>query len=866
MKLAAFTASLNTQMKAAGSSTSAFNTHLSKMNVNMDKALMYAKRFALVGIGAVGAAFAYSVKTGAEFEYATQKVGNIAGASAEQMQKLAERARELGETTAYTATQVMDGMQSLASMGMTTDEVSASIENALQLAGTFGSDMGTAASGIAVAIKNFGLAAEDTEMIVDRFTATVQNSRFSGLEPMMGAFKEASANAGALGMDLDDVLVGIKFFTDAGYEASRAGSMFNMAIRTAAQEMPKSVKALNNLGLSYDDIDPKAHGFVDIVRTLATTQMTATDAMDIFGSRAGLAFKRVVDIARETPEALQGAVDNLTESGGKTADAYEALMDTVKGWWDQLKSAVEAAALTVYDAYKGQLKETLEGMTEKIREFAEYLGSSETQEGIRNFFITAIDTAKKLYNTLKDIYEIANKIPTVIDPLAGLKLVSAYSQATGAITNAKEVLEEMGEVQETNMARLEEAGYIITTGFEGAFTSVDDVNEAIKSISPELKKLGINVEELEETAGRSLTALGAELEAVLPQDYQVVIDFESNTIELEKIIEKTHASMSGMLKSLTGKYKDFLATASKEQLEAFITTIPNITQRGKEAIISLSANIKKSIALAGKEGMKEWSSEITKKADEVAQAVGKGFFDSTDTPSFEDWSSRVNTVLYERVKMAMEQAFIDAIISKQIIQPLISLLEDIDLNSQEGMNKIRETYDQVQTKMEALYPTVQKVTDFLKELAPAAEEAAIATQEETAEIIDAAQKIADMGSELDITNPTIRDLANAADNAADELNSIYKTGSEYSPNTRDPSNPFISPVTFSSFDVGSSYVPRTGPAVVHEGETIIRKSETTNNRAVNINLHITALDPIGMKSVVEKEIIPLISQVQRRTW
>ena len=919
-KIAAFTASLNAQMKTAQASTMGLNKGITSLNTVMTKGLRVAKRFAQAGILAVGAAFAYSVKVGAQFEYATQKVGNIAGATADQMELLASKARELGETTAYTATQVMDGMQSLASMGMTTDQVSDSIEHALHLAGTFGSDMATSASGIAIAIKNFGLAASDTEMIVDKFTATIQNSRFSGLEPMMGAFKEASANAGALGMELDDVLVGIKFFTDAGYEASRAGSMFNMAMRTAAKEMPKTVKALNDIGLSYDDIDPKAHGFIDIVEVLSKTTMDGAAAMDIFGGRAGLAFKKVIDIARETPDALSDATGNLTDIAGKTAKTYEDLMDTVIGWWKQLTSAVESAAQNVFLAYKDKLKATLEDMTGKIREFAEKLADPAIQQQISDFFGAVVSGAKLAGSALEGMAGYGAALADVWIELAKaeaehrksikegrtdlglygkavLKLSDGFLFLAGKIFSTKEELKAQAQALKISTIQMQNIGasaielyhafklagveseilnntWTTDKGqetYKNWLANQEALNEKLATgkdmlggVREKLEELGVDVDAIGQAfidAGGSAITMGAELEAALPEDYQVVISFETNTIAIEKISEQIEtavaAGVSGpttMSKAL--KMAKFIGDSSSTEFKKAFDKLP---EQFKPAMEILRAQMRLAATLAGQEGIVTWESEIVKLAAPVAETLGKGFFDSTGTTSFSDWQNRIDSTLYETTKTAMEKAFVDTLISKQIIEPLVALLKDIDLNSQEGMNQIRAAYDTVRTKMEALYPVVETVTGFLRELAPASAAVITAQEAEVISAINTAQKIADMGGTIGLTNPTIAALALAADKASEEL---YKVGSGYASNTRND-DPFIEPVTFSAFSSGSEYVPRTGPAIVHEGERIVRSSEVTNNRPLSLTINIAGLLTPEM---VENDIYPAIEELKKRVW
>jgi hypothetical protein len=60
--------------------------------------------------------------------------------------------------------------------------------------------------------------------------------------------------------------------------------------------------------------------------------------------------------------------------------------------------------------------------------------------------------------------------------------------------------------------------------------------------------------------------------------------------------------------------------------------------------------------------------------------------------------------------------------------------------------------------------------------------------------------------------------------------------------------------------MGTNYVPRTGLAVVHQGEAIIPAGQNKWGSGGTVNINITAVDPDGTRKVVDEYLIPAITK------
>ena len=140
-----------------------------------------------------------------------------------------ERARELGASTAFSATQASDAMIELARAGLSANDVIGAIGPALFLAGSSASSMSSATSLLAATMKQFDLSAADATRVSDVFTIAQQKSLFA-MDSLTEAMKFGGTVGSAFGMSLEETTAALAQFRDLGVEGSMAGTQFRQAM------------------------------------------------------------------------------------------------------------------------------------------------------------------------------------------------------------------------------------------------------------------------------------------------------------------------------------------------------------------------------------------------------------------------------------------------------------------------------------------------------------------------------------------------------------------------------------------------------------------------------------------------------------
>lgn len=106
-----------------------------------------------------------TVNTFANFEATMSKVKAISGATADDMKILTAKAKEMGATTKFTATEAGEAFTFMSMAGWKTKEMLGGIEGVMNLAAASGEELGTVSDILTDAMTAFGLSASGTVSI-----------------------------------------------------------------------------------------------------------------------------------------------------------------------------------------------------------------------------------------------------------------------------------------------------------------------------------------------------------------------------------------------------------------------------------------------------------------------------------------------------------------------------------------------------------------------------------------------------------------------------------------------------------------------------------------------------------------------------
>ena len=346
-----------------------------------------ARTFALVGTG-VG--ITAGVRTLADFSQALSTVQAISRATESEFAALEERAIQLGTNTRFSASQAADGMIFLARAGFDANEVFETVDDTLRLAQAGALGLGEAADIASNVLTGFRLETDQAGRVVD-VLALAANSANTDVSQLGQALKFVAPIAAGVGVSVEETTAAISALSNAGLQASLAGTGLRRILSELESVSPKTEKTLNELGLTAADVRVSQVGLTTALQRLADAGVDTGLALEIFGDRGGPAF----EVLRSSIPAVEEMTEALGEAEGTAARIAETMDDNLNGAILAARSAFEGLTLRLgQSGATGALRSFFDTLTLVLRSAAENVDSVvRALEGLA--FVLGVTLAKK---------------------------------------------------------------------------------------------------------------------------------------------------------------------------------------------------------------------------------------------------------------------------------------------------------------------------------------------------------------------------------------------------------------------------------------------------------------------------------------
>ena len=428
----------------------------------------------------------YVVDVGSSFEAGMSKVQAISGASGSSMEALTAKAKELGASTKFSASEAADAFSYMAMAGWDTQDMLEGIDGILNLAAASGEDLATTSDIVTDALTAMGYSAGDATRLADVMAAASSNANTN--VGLMGAtFQYAAPIVGALGYSMEDTAVAIGLMANAGIKGDKAGTALR-AMLTRLSAPPKECAAeMERLGISLTDSEGNMKSLDTVMGDLRTafagmseSEQTAA-SKHIAGANAMSGLLAVVNAAPSDFEKLTKAV---RDSDGAAADMASTMQDNLQGDLTTMNSALEGLGIAAYGYVQGPLRSTVQTVTGFLSGITEAITPQKTA------LETFIEDINKSNESVKASLENAQAVLTDYES-DSIKL-DAYASVLKEVAGATEttefqkyqiskIVEELAdEIPELSEAWDEEAGVLHLTA--------DEVDRLMKAYSNSAKQ------------------------------------------------------------------------------------------------------------------------------------------------------------------------------------------------------------------------------------------------------------------------------------------------------------------------------------------------------------------------------------------
>ena len=339
--------------------TGGFSTGLNKMKSIATKGVAALSTTFTAVSGAIVAGGTAATHVGSDFEAAMSKVSAISGATGKELTSLTNKAKEMGASTKFSASESASALQYMAMAGWKAGDMLNGIGGIMSLAAADGLDLATTSDIVTDALTAFGMKASDSSHFAD-VLAKASSSANTNVSMLGESFKYVAPLAGAMGYSAEDVSVALGLMANASVKGSMAGTSLKTALSNLASPTKSMQEIMDKYQLSLSDTYGKALPLSDVLKQLrekfgglSEAEQTAA-ASTLFGKEAMSGMLAIINASESDFNNLTKSINN---ADGAALSMANTMQDNLQGQITILKSALEGLGIEIYEGMSSPLKD-----------------------------------------------------------------------------------------------------------------------------------------------------------------------------------------------------------------------------------------------------------------------------------------------------------------------------------------------------------------------------------------------------------------------------------------------------------------------------------------------------------------------------
>lgn len=296
--------------------------------------------------------------------------------------ELSAAAKELGESTAFSATEAASAFEFLGRAGLSVDQSLSAVGDVLNLATVADLELAEAANFATNIMQGFRLEVSDLTSVMDVMAATSTNSN-TDITQLAQAASLVAPIAADMGVSLTEAAAAAGVLANNGIFATRTGTSLRRILGRLTDSNREMFQTMINAGVAVDEFKDGNISLEQVLQQINSALESGAISQDemnkLVGEEAKAAFSILLNETRKaeggfsdlkrTLESSEGSaqsfVDFMKEGPGFAFAEFEA---AVEGLMIQLGEALMPVILGLTDAFKNN-QDVLQGVISGVEEF-----------------------------------------------------------------------------------------------------------------------------------------------------------------------------------------------------------------------------------------------------------------------------------------------------------------------------------------------------------------------------------------------------------------------------------------------------------------------------------------------------------------
>lgn len=469
-----------------------------------------------------------ATQVGSDFESSVSQLAATMGKSTDEITTLTDKAKELGSTTQFSASQAADGLNILAMAGLNAEQQTDAIGSVLNLAAAGSLSLEQAASYTTGAVKGFGDEMENAQKYADLMAkgATLANTNVDGLG---AALSGASATAKSYGQDAEGVTLSLLRLAEQNVTGEQAATMLSRAMTDLYTPTDAAKQALDELGVAAYDSNGKARDFTAITDELnqklsgMTEEQANAYKATIFTTNGLNGFNKMM---ASSPEKVEAFKEGLADAADSAENQAKTMIDNLQGDITIMQSAAEGLGIQFYETFDQDLRDNVQFASESLGKLTEAFktggleGAADVAGGIiADIANKAAEYAPKLIDTASTLIDsVASALSENSESIAFSAGKLIISIASGLTSNTSTILNAVLDIGDNILSILPHIlGNTISSASSFAKSIIDFISKGISIVAENLPRI--------------IFVLSDGLFAELPVITQSIFDLTTNTVD-----------------------------------------------------------------------------------------------------------------------------------------------------------------------------------------------------------------------------------------------------------------------------------------------------------------------------------------------
>lgn len=485
----------------------------------------------------------YVVEVGSSFEAGMSEVEAISGATGSELEALEDKAKSLGSSTKFSATEAASAMTNMSLAGWSVSQTLSGIDGVLQLAAASNMDLADASQIVTDNISTFNLEASQSTHLADMMAYAQANSSTTAAE-LGEAYKNCGANMNAAGQDIETTTSFLEALANNGLRSSEAGTSLAAIMRDLTSKMKDGKIAIGDTSVTVMDSNGNFRDMTDVLKDVES----ATDGMGDAQKQAALmatftsdSIKGLNMLLNTGADQVAGYEESLRNCSGAASDMADTMQDNLQGKLTELSSATEGLGIAVYDYISGPLQDGVELLTDVV-------------SGLTDAITPQKDAMEEMYDeVVQSSQKVADNVQAIDDQFTGT-LNSVEN--VGALADR---LEELNNVEDRTAVQKQEMASIVdklSQSIPELAGAYDDENDKLSVTNDELEKL---VENYQQTAIQ---------QAVIAATQDLINESLAAQVQLDKAQEQKKITEDRM--ELLEKERELIVKLQEERQKASV--------------------------------------------------------------------------------------------------------------------------------------------------------------------------------------------------------------------------------------------------------------------------------------------------------